>query len=196
MCPVVASVLLLVASAVTAQKQERATPEQIKRDVKALYAKDPAVRSEALARLKEAGTTAVPYLVVVLNDGRRANTDAVLAAIKILGDLRAKQAAPALVRAIDFNTTGESSVLLKGDSRIIQEYPAVGALVQIGSDAVPALKAELSLGHASREELVLRTLKIIGGPSAARVVTDYISDLERRLVRAKQILQALTATAK
>jgi hypothetical protein len=93
----------------------------------------------------------VEELIDILDDVYLAETNRsrVVAAIVELGEIRALAAAPALAEKLDFHRSGSGIMKSTESPSVAAAYPAVAALVQIGPQALPAIRAAVEFGARS-----------------------------------------------
>lgn len=120
------------------------TNEQIQQIIGRLAAESsPQERSEALDELRASGAGAVPELVVALRDGDRFVRRT---AARVLGDLGAVEAVPALIEAMGYDF-------------VRVRRAALGALIEIGQPTVEQVKAACASQNQRIQRLALTALR-------------------------------------
>lgn len=98
-----------------------------------------------------ANSLRVEALIGIVEDVYLAETNRsrVVAAIVELGAMRALAAAPALAEKLDFHRSGNGIMKSTESPSVATAYPAVAALVQIGPQALPAIRSAVEFGGRS-----------------------------------------------
>lgn len=162
------------------------------KDAAALYSSSEAVREGAANRLIQAGPKTIHLLVPILCDRNKPNfNSAWRSAAKVLGRLKAEEAAPCLVQLLGSGDVTLSPFMSR--DLIEQREPAFSALVEIGEAAVPSISRALPSLHPDSAYLGLRVLSSINIPSARTAVENYINFLEKQTQLAKEILQGFSS---
>jgi HEAT repeat protein len=93
-------------------------------------------------------------------------------AVRLAGELKIAEAAPALAKWIRLNA-GTGTLSLSREARLV-DYPAGQALVQIGVPAIPALVGVLDSGNLYERWNAAYALNLIGSPQAKTVLRDHL----------------------
>jgi HEAT repeat protein len=161
----------------------------LNKDVHALYSHNDRVRREAAQRLVANGPTAIPSLVNVLCDESKSHFDlAWPIAAKALGELKATEAGPCLIRMLGRNYPPIGEPVTKTDHTLRRVDPAFAALVQIGEPIVPAIRLNLPLLHPSNSLMAVRILRLINTPTAKEAAEAYVKVLENQIQSTKQVI--------
>lgn len=88
-------------------------------------------------------------------------------AVKLAGDLKIEEAAPALARWINWRSLGPYGLSMEA---ALVFYPAATALVEIEDPAIPAVQDALDRGNPDEHYRAVRILCIIHSPSAKAVL--------------------------
>jgi len=157
-----------------------------------LTSEDHAVLLDAQQRIRQRRGRLIAELLRIVRDERlrRENRAAVIVAIQLLGDLRAKEAAPVLAGLLRFGYRGE---LTDSHFRRIPDHPhkrgpAVKALIQIGVPSIePVAEQLLAMSKATEHQAVLQRhcLWVIRGVLGPDLATEYLKGLIETDERAK-----------
>lgn len=88
-------------------------------------------------------------------------------AVRLAGELKITEAAPALAKWVGLDNVGETSM---GQFQRLDNNPAAKALSQIGDPAIPSLVGVLDHGTVRERKSAYMALNLIGSPSAKTVV--------------------------
>jgi len=91
--------------------------------------------------------------------------------VRLAGELRMVEAAPALAKWISVRTGGGLITQFREES--LQDSPAGTALVQIGDPAIPTLQDLLAHGNRDERVEAARALDDIGSPKATATLRQY-----------------------
>ncbi len=92
--------------------------------------------------------------------------------VRLAGELRLREAVPALAKWISVRT-GNSNIVSLSDESNLDNSPVAAALAQIGDAAVPALREILQRGNFDQRSRAIYTLKLIGSPKAKAVLREH-----------------------
>jgi hypothetical protein len=129
---------------------------------------------------------------VILDENSPQYPAAAVSAIRLLGELRAKESVDLLASRIAFPApSGGKRVILRLPD-LAQDYPAVGALIEIGAPSVPAVLNVLSensdaLSLQNASWVLLQVL----GDKCARLALDEALNKEQNPKRKDRIRKAL-----
>jgi len=174
---------------------QEAGKRALENDIRDLYGGNALVQSQAIRRLVNAGSRAIPLLVHVICDTKRSGfEDAWPSAAKALGELKAEAAAPCLLHLLITNVPpGVGSVIMKSDATLEEVDPAFAALAQIGAPGVPAIRHLLPLLYPDQAIVAIRVLKSINTPDAREAAEAYVRFLEQQLKVANQEIEGFAS---
>jgi hypothetical protein len=137
---------------------------------------DKQLQREATTAILDQRLQTIQGLVSTIQDPemRNRNPDGVAAAIRLLGELRASEAAQPLANMITFTEPGVR--LPSGTSSPEDLRPAVPALVEIGIPAVPAVLDATAAGKGDYDDLYLAAAvltRIVGKRAALGYVSSH-----------------------
>ena len=156
-----------------------------------LYSKDSAVRERARRELIAAGDHCIPVMERVSwydpkFDYRLFEEEK----IKVLSGLRTRAAVLGLVECIGYSRSWTTVPTIAAEETVRRDFPSYAALVEMGQQAVPELGQGL-VWHGTRDVLIVKALRNIGGPEATEHVRRYVNSLEGELQHAKLVLQEM-----
>jgi hypothetical protein len=134
------------------QLQEPTTTDRAKADLIALTKSDPSAR-----------TYLADHLSPFIEKGPSEPEEPWSNAIRLAGDLRIAEAAPALARWIKLSNGG--STTMASQARL-DNYPAAKALAAIGDPAIPTLVGVLGQGNLNERGIAVRALRLIHSTKA------------------------------
>jgi len=180
----------ILSFSVSAFSSEPELGSSVKGDINWLYHGNAKRRTEAAERLVAAGPRVIPLLLPVICDRTKPRfKEAWPIAAKILGEMKAKAAAPCLVDLLMYEYPPMGPVIMKTDETLMGVDPAFAALVRIGEPAVPAIRAHLPFLGPEAAIMALRVLRVINTPSAREAAETYIKTLQHQLRFAGQVLE-------
>jgi hypothetical protein len=162
--------------------------ERVAKDIEVLYGDDAHSRDAAVRDLIEIGNPSVAQLTMVLRNSEHRNFESAFRSVaRVLGELRAAEAAPDLARLLG---TGYPTLMLeygRTNESMAANDPAFEPLIRIGDPVVPELRKQLLIAHWPRAYVILRVLKAIGTPAAQELGKSYVQRLESDLRIAKSL---------
>jgi hypothetical protein len=181
------SLLFIVACASASER------DTVAKEVKNLYSENPHIRESAVARLTAGGPVVVSALIPVICDRAKLHFDrAWPLAARVLGQLRAQDAAPCLAGLLMYNYPAIGPVVIKPDETLINVDPAFAALIRIGEPAVPAIRKQLPFLGPEPAIMALRVLRKINTPSARDAAEAYARMLHDQVRFTEQVIQEFT----
>lgn len=151
-----------------------------------LSSKEHAVREKAAKEVLASREAQVQALLTIAKDGdlRATNRPAVVTAVKLLGELRAEEATPALAGLLLFGEKADIHASMeeigKIPARPDSRAPAVAALIKIGMPSLkPVQKQLLAITNENKDKGVLcyHCLWVIKGVLGPRLGKAYLEDL-------------------
>jgi hypothetical protein len=138
---------------------------------------DPQARSEAEQAIVDERARVVEELVGIVQDpaAREQHPDGVIAAIRLLGKIRAAEACDTLASVISFHEPQRKKLRIPRAMSTIPDMPAVEALIQIGS---PALRSILSAAQAGKYDYLeyAGAADVMRGVLGKRLALVYVQD--------------------
>jgi HEAT repeat protein len=132
--------------------------------------------AEKLLKLASADTKVreqvAGQLPAILDKGPQEPAQPWTNAVRLAGELKIAEAAPALAKWIHLNT-GTGTLSLSREARLV-DYPAGQALVQIGVPAIPALVGVLDSGNLYERWNAAYALNLIGSPQAKTALREHL----------------------
>jgi hypothetical protein len=155
------------------QLQVPATTDQAAKDLLALSKANPAARKYL-----------VEHLPTMIERDPKTVGDSWLNAVRLAGELKLSETAPALVKWINFQTGGMVGMAIW---ERLDNYPAGKALSQIGDPAVPTLEGVLQNGTEEERSVAIRALSLIHS-SAAKAALE--AQLDQQKPKTKEFIKS------
>jgi hypothetical protein len=171
----ITAALALVPLSIAAQNSEQSAELVLEK----LQSQSPAnIRqaSEQLLRLAKSDPKAREYIALhlppLIEKGPKDYLGRWITLVRLAGDLKIAEAAPALVKWLTIDNIGEISTA--GFMRL-ENNPAGAALVQIGEPAIPAVRTVFDNGTLRERRYAVYVLNQINSSSAKKALRDQLN---------------------